>query len=405
MTPPPTEQHEPDDYTAVAADGPVVVVNVSKWRSDAVVVLPTGIEVVPLRAMTTDAVEKNRQRLDHAQQSVEQAYAREKAAYQRRMLAEAQPQEVPGGIPAALQALDVASKAYKEASALLDKRLIEITEWLWDALAAPVLDMLGIGPATDGVAPRLWWCPTGLLTLLPLHAAGYHRSGRQDDRVMAHVVSSYTPTLDALTRARKHRPSAAERKMLLVALGDKPGATRLLSAEKVERLLVKTFAARCTVLSGEDATAAAVRAGLREHDWVHFSCHADQDLTDPFQGGPILYDTTLSIADISRAPHGVGEFAFLGACKTNVGGTTAPDEVITLASALHHAGFRHVVGTMWSIEDHVTAPLVEHFYAQLARPAFTPDQAARALHHAVDALRLDEKNSLSVWAPFTHTGP
>ncbi len=392
MTRPSTGRVEPDDYTAVAADGPVVLVNVSKWRSDAIIVLPTGIEVVTLGSLAAADVEQHTSGFLKAVQDRDLSY--------QQHVATRAPQT-----PAGFHAEQDAADAYLLAKERLNGVLFEITEWLWDAMAAPVLDRLGIGPAAGGVAPRLWWCPTGLLTLLPLHAAGYHRPGAPDRRVMAHVVSSYTPTLDALTQARRRRPSAAEKKMLLVAQAEEPGENHLPSVSAVRKVLTETFAGRCTVLAGADATAAAVRAGLREHDWVHFSCHADQNLTDPFLGGPILHDTTLSIADISRSRYGAGEFAFLAACKTHVGGTTAPDEVITLASALHHAGFRHVVGTMWSIDDSVTERLVGHVYAHLADPAFTPDHAARALHDAVDALRLDPALSPSVWAPFTHTGP
>lgn len=46
-----------------------------------------------------------------------------------------------------------------------------------------------------------------------------------------------------------------------------------------------------------------------------------------------------------------GEFAFLSACKTAVGGVQTPDEAITLAAALQYTGWRHVIGTLWTVWD------------------------------------------------------
>ena len=45
--------------------------------------------------------------------------------------------------------------------------------WLWTAVVRPVLDSQGLlaaGPSAP--LPRVWWCPTGFLSYLPLHAAG-----------------------------------------------------------------------------------------------------------------------------------------------------------------------------------------------------------------------------------------
>ena len=59
----------------------------------------------------------------------------------------------------------------------------------------------------------MWWCPTGPLTILPIHAAGHHAdsvSGTTPTKqsVLDRVVSSYAPTLSALIRARQPRSTA-----------------------------------------------------------------------------------------------------------------------------------------------------------------------------------------------------
>ena len=49
------------------------------------------------------------------------------------------------------------------------------------------------------------------------------------------------------------------------------------------------------------------------------------------------------------------EFAFLGACETAVGGSRLPEEAINLAAGMQFAGYRHVIGTLWSVADTATA--------------------------------------------------
>ena len=54
--------------------------------------------------------------------------------------------------------------------------MLDVLDWLWDVIAGPVLTALGhTGPPGPGDPwPRVWWCPTGPLTVLPIHAAGRH---------------------------------------------------------------------------------------------------------------------------------------------------------------------------------------------------------------------------------------
>lgn len=85
-----------------------------------------------------------------------------------------------------------------------ERRLAGEQEWLWDSLAGPVLDGIGIQarPGTTDVWPRVWWCPSGLLGALPIPAAGHHETRRDPLTVCDRAVSSSTPTLRALMRSR-----------------------------------------------------------------------------------------------------------------------------------------------------------------------------------------------------------
>src|SRR5207302_4563723 len=115
----------------------------------------------------------------------------------------------------------------------LERAITNTLAWLWAIVAEPVLTALGHTrtPDADQPWPRLWWSPTGPLTLLPLHAAGHHDTGTGHDdlgaqSVLDRVISSYAPTLRALSQAREGRPPLDQpaRGLLVVAMPTTPGA-------------------------------------------------------------------------------------------------------------------------------------------------------------------------------------
>lgn len=364
-----------------ATGGPVVIVNVSQWRCDALIVTQDGIQVTALPALTADEV------------------SRRTAAFLR-VLQDSAP--VGPGLSFA-----EALKARAHSLAEREEVLKSTAEWLWDAIADPVLTALGASQADPaGPSTPLWWCPTGLLTLLPLHGAGYHHA-RDGRTVLDRVISSYTPTLRALSEAKKPRPAPPQDSGRLLFVGVPEAPDQLQMAEDVAReqdFLAGQFPGGLTVLSGRDATVAAVQAAIPRHRWIHLSCHGYQNLRDPSAAGLELSDGTLTIARLSDARY-TGELAFLSACRTAAGGVDLPDEAITLAAALNYTGYRHVVATLWSVDPAVAADVTTAMYGELITGGgFDPDRSATALHRAVRTLR-DSGHSLDEWLPFTHTGP
>jgi hypothetical protein len=371
-----------DTLLGAAARGPVVIVNVSRWRCDALIVTTDGVRVVELPDLSADEVT-------------------------RRTVAYLQILQDGGHMDASLP-FAVAIQKRKTARRKREETLRSTMEWLWDVVVDRVLTDLGFtGPPTEGEPwPRVWWCPTGMLTLLPLHGAGYHAAGG-GRTVLDRVVSSYTPTLRALREAMK--PSAEQTigpgRLLLVGVPNAPDQLQLTDEVAREReFLRERFPGDLTVIEGSDASVSAVHAAMADHRWIHISCHGYQDLNDPSAAGFLLSDGTLTITRISTARY-TGEFAFLSACKTATGGLNLPDEVITLAAALSYTGYRHVLATLWSVDPAVATEVTEAVYPQLINAgAFEPDRSALALHKVVRALR-EGGRPLDDWLPFTHNGP
>ncbi|MFJ4950515.1 CHAT domain-containing protein [Streptomyces sp. NPDC088760] len=354
-----------------ALPGPVVVVNVSALRCDALIVTPDSVRAVPLPGLTA--------RDAHAR--VDQFLT---------VLHEAD------------RAVGADARAVRM---IRESTLRDILEWLWETVAAPVLGALHLTSAlpADGPWSRLWWCPTGPLALLPLHAAG-----RTGDSVLDRVISSYTPTLRSLAPAPS-RPgrSAPGPGLLAVAVAEAPGLPVLPGVRQEAEAVTRFFPGRShRLLDGPDATRDAVRTGLAGHAWAHIACHGSQDLSAPTRAGLHLHDGVLTLAELATARRtGPGELAYLSACETAMGGADVPDEAVTLAHALQFTGYRHVVATLWSVEDTAATRTAEAFYTGLTRTAEPdPARAAEALHHAVRALRARMPHAPGRWASHIHVG-
>src|SRR5438876_787401 len=82
------------------------------------------------------------------------------------------------------------------------------------------------------VRPRVWWCPTGILSILPIHAAGYHKPSDETFRtVLDRVVSSYTSTIKALKYSRDRPTSSIGSSALVAAMPTTPQHAALPMAE------------------------------------------------------------------------------------------------------------------------------------------------------------------------------
>ncbi|OXM60493.1 CHAT domain-containing protein [Amycolatopsis vastitatis] len=388
------------DLLPAAERGPVVIVNVSRWRCDALIVTSEGVSTCPLPGLTAeDAVARTNVYL-HTLQAAEWAAA-------ARDLAREQLRDAP--IMAHRQAVQAAERVVRAADAAVEGMLLDLCRWMWQVIAEPILDALDLPDCGGDPLPRLWWCSTGALTLLPLHAAGYHDDPPPRRRtVLDRVVSSYTPTLRALLAARQplDRLVADDDRLLTVGVSEVVGQLPLPGVAAELATLAELVPDRRTDLVDGAATRDEVLRALRTHRWAHFSCHGNQDLNDPAEGGLVLADGVLRIADITSEQYHA-EFAGLSACKTATGGITLLDEAITLVSALHYTGYRHVIGTLWSVYDSPgTTGLFSSIYQDLADGGrLHPERSAYALHRATIQLRDTEPRRPSTWTPFIHVGP
>ncbi|KAG1803217.1 hypothetical protein EV424DRAFT_1582282 [Suillus variegatus] len=268
------------------------------------------------------------------------------------------------------------------------RALMEALRELWKIVVQPVVNNLG-GIARQ--SSRIWWCPTSFFNFLPLHAAGEYR--KDGGSLSRHYISSYTPSLTALIKARVSHDRSPSVPFVAIGQNHPAGAVFTLDAVEPELELVRTLlppppAVSFSKITSVDATKSRALSALQDNTWFHLACHGTQRFDEPFQW------ICLGI-----------QFAFLSACETAVGDLSTPDEVIHLAAGLQFAGVKSVVGTLWKVDDRTVERLVTAFYTNLCGDGtMNSKRAARALHGALQLLASDREIPLAQRIVFVHIG-
>jgi tetratricopeptide (TPR) repeat protein len=344
-----------------ADKGPIAIVNISEYRSDAILLTADGLRVQPLPGLTPDTAAE---RVD--------------------------------GFLTALRT-DCRSP-FRQARERGERTVAETLAWLWDTVDAPVL-----GALAPAHGQRMWWIPTGLLAFLPLHAASGRAPG---ESALDRVVSSYTPSIRALAHARataaRRTPSG---QTLVVGMPRTPGHSGLPGAERETNLVLERVPG-ARKLVGSDAVRAAVIAALEDAAWAHFACHATTD-RGPSDSRLLLHDhqrRPLNVAAVSELRLPSAALAYLSACDTAVTTTDLADEVIHISSAFHLAGYPRVIGTLWTIDDDAAVAIADGVYTALTTGQPDADRAAQALHDAIAFMRQTHPDQPSLWASHIHIG-
>ncbi|RDA85960.1 hypothetical protein CP532_0817 [Ophiocordyceps camponoti-leonardi (nom. inval.)] len=365
-----------DGWNEAAASGPIVIINVSVHRCDALIIEESGIRALKLHNLTLKAIMDRVQKL----------------------------------------------------------RSVEVLEWLWDDVVDPILEALGFtGPPSEGSWPHIWWIPTGPLSRFPLHAAGYHLSGGHRT-ALDRVVSSYSSSVRTIMRTRR-RPSwnpslKTDGSVAVVSMKDTPSLNPLIHTDdeiSTIRALCSSAPLSLSVISPQpyrDETLAALKTcGI-----FHFAGHGNAE-ADPLQSRLCLQDwenKPLTVKGLietdlsSSSPF----LAYLSACGTgNNPDRRSADESIHLTSVFQLTGFRHVIGTLWEVDDHLCVDMARIVYESLGANGLDDASVGLALHQATRELRqkwLSEERAEAsrrdvtltsekvfkepLWAPYVHFG-
>ncbi|KAG2344404.1 hypothetical protein BDR05DRAFT_183681 [Suillus weaverae] len=292
--------------------------------------------------------------------------------------------------------------------------LIVLLRAVWDEIMLPIVNVLQHDLKLKCLS-RIWLCPTGAFTSIPLHAA--HPFRTKEDRSGKEAcledlyICSYTPTLSALVRSRQMMKTRVPPSFVAIGQGQpSTGNSKELLAIDSELELVQKLvpvAANRASISGDAATRAGALRALQENNWVHLACHGKQDHIQPYNSHFVMRDEPITLLDIMEKDIPHAEFAFLSACHTAAGDEETPDEVIHLAAGLQFSGFKSVIGTLWEVDDAVAKHVVEAFYENMFENVedggvMDCTKAAWALNRATHAVKT--KVPLEQRMVFIHIG-
>ena len=268
--------------------------------------------------------------------------------------------------------------------------------------------------------PRIWWCATGPLAFLPIHAAGIYATSitKGGLTLSDFAISSYIPNVRALTERVLNSPQVPDKKgkiktsFFMISQPETPNLSRIPGTTK-EVLsimqLLKNHNVQFICLEGEVATVNQGIAYMKTHSCIHFACHAHQNTQKPLKSGFILHDGGLELSEIIKRKLEGADLAYLSACQTSTGDEKLSEEAVHLAAGMLAAGYRGVIATMWSISDQHGPQVAEDFYAGLISKdlepgQFSTDNAAHALHYSTQKLRKKFGDLTIGWIPYVHFG-
>ncbi|TEB32071.1 hypothetical protein FA13DRAFT_1813475 [Coprinellus micaceus] len=381
-------------FQYLPTSGPIIILNVNEQRYDAIALTSGRNEPhhIPLPDFTADKAKKYRSALQTA------LIRAGLLAGSSRALGRLRAKQLPGA-----------------------HTVRNILQSLWVEVVKPILDALGLqkGDAEVSTAlPRIWWCPTGVTSFLPIHAAGVYRGG-QLELLSDYAISSYTPTIQAiLSRVKGDHPIDQNTRGLFLTCHPTAIPSSPIHGTTAEVALIFGKADECGVRSlkieGDDLTVEDCLGYMENYSSIHLACHATQNAADPLQSRFRFHQGSLELSTIFQRNLVNADLAFLSACQTSTGEEKLSDEAVHLAAGMLAAGYRRVVATMWAINDRHAQAVANDFYEYLWRKrnddginGFDGSLSAYALHHAVQKLRHaigDSEEAFVAWIPFVHFG-
>ena len=352
-----------ETFRSAAGHGPVIIINHSEWRSDIIILIHDSPP--SLIHMTADFYSRANRMRDEL-------------------------------LGARGKGLD--STEYEDA-------LSFVLAELYDLVGRQVIERLNSLNVPEQA--RVWWCPTSVFCSLPLHAMGPIRIDGLHKLYFSDLyIPSYTPTVSALIEARK--PGIKRLDIPPVLLVTHPDVKMPNALQEMR--VIQAIATSVTTLTWETATPPATLEHLRNHRFLHISCHGELKTGKPFDASfKLNQGTRLTLLDIVRSQLPTAELAFLSACHTaEITEESIADEGLHLAAAVQYCGFRSVVGTMWAMADIDGPDLAGYFYRSVFsdRRGGIPhyERTAEALRDAVRRLRRKKNMMLERWVNFVHYG-
>lgn len=292
-------QLEAEMTSAAAASGPIVVINVSKYYCDALIIEGSRIRILRLPQLRYEAIN----------------------TYVRKLRA---------------TSID-----------------LEVLQQLWKAAVKPVLAVLGFNaePLNGRPWPHICWIPTGPLTGFPIHAARLHLRDKANV-LINRAISTYSSSIPSLVEGHQYQIRSPYKRPLTAAFF---GVEKnLASIEREIRNLREIYNQMgLQVLQVEPGTPQArLTDVLNQTDIFHFAGYGKANHLDPLKSSVVIggVDGLLTVDYLFSTilQHRKPFLAYLSACSTGkIDHKGLINEGIHLITSCQMVGFRNIISMLW----------------------------------------------------------
>lgn len=207
-------------------------------------------------------------------------------------------------------------------------------------------------------------------------------------------MSSYSSSVKAIINGRRrHIPVVTPDQALLVSMEKTPGHSNLpFAADEID-----TICGLCKTMGLDVIEPLRCKQDIISYmpqcQIFHFAGHGHTDGLDPSKSQLLLDDgkkDLLTVADLfelnlrRHSPF----LAYVSACGTGqVKEEKFLDESIHLMSGCQLSGFRHVIGTLWEVNDELCMDMARMTYEGIHEGGITDLSVCQGLHTATRQLR------------------
>lgn len=278
--------------------------------------------------------------------------------------------------------------------------MLDLLAWQWRAIVEPVQRHLSVVHqgtlCPSGSKQRLWWCMTGPCAGLPVHATLLP----DDTYLFDSCVSSQADSLTSLARATASKDEQV-RSLGLLSAATTPGQKSLKFADAEIAAVGELIPSQKMI----DARRSTALKAFANFPGVHLACHG---LPQVYDAAPklLLTDGAVHMSRIARNVNAEATWAYISACSTAEHARGFEDEGLTIAAAFQAAGFKHVIGTLWSINDYLAVHFASLFYERaVVDGCLRPDLAAEALSSVTAEVARTFPDHPALWTSYVHMGP
>ncbi len=231
---------------------------------------------------------------------------------------------------------------------------------------------------------RLYLLPHGPLHYIPFQAL-VAANGEPVARIDGPTFT-YAPSATSLLGASNNPTSKATASLLAIGYNaaDSDNAHgRLAYAETEAQMVAHQY--QGTTFVGAESKKAKLYTHANQYRFLHFSCHGEFIAPTPLDSFLLIgAQERLTAQEIMDQLQLQCELVTLSACESGLSHIRRGDEMMGLVRAFFYAGTRHLLATLWRVEERATFLLMRHFYSQV--------QAGRDFASALHAAQLYLRN-------------